>query len=88
MCMCSTWFNVLHMSKMIQIRHVPDDLHLLFKVRAAKQGKSLSDYLLMELYRLAELPTFEEWLERLDSRSSVNPDISSAELIRQDRDAR
>lgn len=86
--MCCTCFNVQHMSKMIQLRHVPDDLHRLFKVRAAKQGKSLSDYLLVELHRLAELPTFEEWLERLDSRSSLKPDISSAELIRQDRDSR
>ncbi|MCY3757763.1 MAG: hypothetical protein OXG96_08585 [Acidobacteria bacterium] len=34
------------MSKMIQLRNVPDDLHKVLKSRAALEGKSLSDYLI------------------------------------------
>ena len=33
------------MPKMIQLRHVPDDLHRRLKARAALEGLSLSDYL-------------------------------------------
>ena len=37
------------MSKMVQIRNVPDALHRKLKVRAADAGQTLSDYLLAEL---------------------------------------
>jgi len=36
------------MSKMVQIRNVPDTLHRTLKVRAADSGQTLSDYLLAE----------------------------------------
>ena len=42
------------MSKMIQLRHVPDELHRKLKARAAMEGLSLSDCLLQEVERLAE----------------------------------
>jgi antitoxin FitA len=45
------------MSKMVQLRHVPDDLHRQLKARAALAGLSLSDYLLLEVRRLAEPPS-------------------------------
>ena len=44
------------MSKMIQIRNVPDGLHRALKVRAAKAGMTLSDYLLSEIERVVERP--------------------------------
>src|SRR6266567_1802082 len=37
------------MSKMIQLRNVPDALHRGLKARAAMAGMSLSDYLLAEI---------------------------------------
>ena len=37
------------MSKMIQIRNVPDEVHQELKVRATKAGMSLSQYLLREI---------------------------------------
>ena len=37
------------MPKMIQLRHVPDDLHRTLKARAALEGLSLSDYLLQSV---------------------------------------
>jgi len=73
---------------MIQIRNVPDEIHRTLKSRAAKQGVSLSDYVLAELRRMAELPSPEEMFERLQQRSRVNPDVSSAQLIREERDSR
>lgn len=75
------------MSTMIQIRNVPDALHRKLKVRAALQGKSLSDYLLEEVARLGALPTREEMLARLHSRSRVKLSVSAAQLIREERDS-
>lgn len=43
------------MSKMIQLRNVPDDLHRSLKARAALAGMALSDYLLLEIKEIAEL---------------------------------
>ena len=43
--------HVVHMSKMIQIRHVPDVLHRRLRARAAVANMSLSDYLRQESSR-------------------------------------
>jgi plasmid stability protein len=77
------------MSKMIQIRNVPDELHRALKLRAVQSGMSLSDYLQMELSKIATKLTFEELSERIASRRGT--DLGTAEivkLIREDRDAR
>lgn len=76
------------MSKMIQIRHVPEDWHRKAKARAALEGLSLSDYLLQELGRLIERPTMKEMLERIARRPRVNLKISAAQMVREDRDSR
>ena len=74
------------MSSMIQIRNVPPDLHRKMKARAALEGKSLSEYLLAELRRLAELPTPEEWRARLATREPVSLTEAPADIIRAARD--
>jgi len=76
------------MSKMIQIRNVPDAIHRTLKSRAALAGMSLSDYLLAELRQIAERPTLEEMRERLRRRQPVNLPVSAAEMIRAERDSR
>ena len=76
------------MSKMIQIRNVPDELHRRLKSRAAETGMSLSDYLLVEIRRSAERPTSAELWRRLRSRASVSPSIAPAEAVRQERESR
>lgn len=76
------------MSTMIQIRHVPDALHRKLKARAAREGKSLSDYLLLEIGRMAELPTLEEMKARLARRSRVDLHPSPAEMVRAERESR
>ncbi len=54
------------MSRMIQLRNVPEGLHRTLKARAAMAGMSLSDYLVTEIRRVAERPTVAELRERLD----------------------
>ncbi len=76
------------MSKMIQIRNVPDRLHHKLKARAALSGISLSDYLLAEIRLAAERPTRDELLERLAGRSPVRPRVGPARAIRAERDRR
>ncbi|MGB0679328.1 MAG: FitA-like ribbon-helix-helix domain-containing protein [Polyangiales bacterium] len=53
------------MQHMIQIRHVPSEVHKALKVRALEAGQSLSDYLRTELTRLVEKPALPEMLARL-----------------------
>lgn len=77
-----------HMSKMIQLRHVPDSLHRSLKARAAMAGMSLSDYLLGEIKEIAERPTLAELRERLQNRAPLNVDIDTARLLREERQAR
>ena len=76
------------MSKMIQLRNVPDALHRGLKARAAMAGMSLSDYLLREIKEIAEKPTLAEMRERLHTRKPVSSEIESARLIREEREAR
>jgi len=47
------------MSKMVQIRNVPDAMHRKLKARAALAGLALSDYIRLELQRCLERPTRE-----------------------------
>jgi len=62
--------NVLHMSKMIQIRNVPDDLHRELKMRAASAGMNMSDYIKRELSRKSRKSTIKEIRERSRGRSA------------------
>ena len=76
------------MSKMIQLRNVPDSLHRTLKAQAALAGMSLSDFLLAEIRTVAERPTLAELRERLRRRSQVDATLPAAEAVRRERDAR
>jgi plasmid stability protein len=84
-CTCE---HTTHMSKMIQVRNVPDTVHRTLKVRAAMAGMSLSDFLLSEIRQLAERPTIGELRERLHRREPVTLKSSAARAVREERDAR
>ncbi len=75
------------MTKMIQIRNVPDELHRKLKVRAAQEGMTLSDYLLSEIEQVAEKPTLRELTERLAHDEPVEVDEPPEVTIRRMRDA-
>jgi antitoxin FitA len=68
--MSGTRDNVLHMSKMIQIRNVPDELHRDLKRRAALAGMSMSDYIKRELDRRSSKSTINEIYARSRGRSA------------------
>jgi len=76
------------MSRMIQIRHVPDSLHRRLKERAAMAGMTLSDFLRQELERTARQLTYPELQARLSAlpRSAVRERPAAA--VRRERDAR
>ncbi|CAN5743035.1 hypothetical protein BH24ACI5_BH24ACI5_03500 [soil metagenome] len=80
--------HTVHMSKMIQVRNVPDAVHRTLKARAAMAGMSLSDFLLSEIQQLAERPTIGELRERLHRREPVKLKISAARAVREQREAR
>jgi plasmid stability protein len=72
----------------VQIRDVPPDVHDVLKQRAAKNGQSLSQYLLAELTALADQPTLEELVERIERRGRVRLEPGAAETIRTEREER
>ncbi len=74
------------MSRMIQVRNVPDEIHRKLKVRAAKEGVTLSELLAREARRLAEQPTLEELRERLLSKPVVKLSVPPAVVVREERD--
>ena len=86
--MFSPCTHVFHMTRMIQVRHVPERLHRRLKTRAAAAGMSLSDYLRLELERAAAQLTSEELKERLAALEVVAMDESAADAVRAERDAR
>jgi hypothetical protein len=76
------------MSKMIQLRHVPDALHRQLKARAALSGMPLSDYLIREVRKIAEQPTPEEMRERLQRRDPYRGKLAPTDIVRAERDGR
>ena len=78
----------MHMSKMIQLRNVPDALHRRLKARAAMLGMSLSEYLISEIKDIANKPTPAEFRERLEHREPIEPEIDIVRILREERDLR
>jgi plasmid stability protein len=74
------------MSKMIQIRHVPEALHRALRARAARAGMSLSDYLRAELARATEQLTPDELRERLANLEPAVVREPPARAVRRERD--
>lgn len=82
----ATTFNVVDMSKMIQIRNVPDEMHRMLKIRAAEEGISLSDLIKRELGVMSGLLTFEELAARVHARGRSK--VKTADTVRYIREAR
>lgn len=73
---------------MIQVRNVPDAVHGTLKARAEREGMSLSEFLNLELKRVAERPSMREWLDSTNSGQPLRGKLSTAEVIRELRDSR
>ncbi len=76
---------VISMSKMIQIRNVPDEIHRKLKIRAVEEGITLSDLLAREARQLAERPTLGQMRARLLRRERETLEESAASLVREAR---
>jgi plasmid stability protein len=77
-------------TKMIQIRHVPEDVHARLKARAAAAGMSLSDYLLREITALALRPTWQEIFDEIDREGPIltGEPVDTVTLMREMREER
>jgi plasmid stability protein len=69
------------MSKMVQVRDVPDRVHSTLKARAAREGMSLSDFIKRELERTAERPSMLEWLERTQQTTPIATKRNAAKIV-------
>lgn len=76
------------MSKMIQVRNVPDRLHRELVRRARARGQTLSRYIQEILEREVARPSGEEVLERIATRAPVRLPRRAADLIREERASR
>jgi plasmid stability protein len=74
--------------KPLQIRNVPDELHRALKVRAAREGITMSELVLRELPRIAHRKSLSEVLATIDTREPVTGGDATADLIRAERAAR
>ena len=69
------------MSKMVQIRNVPDDIHRKLKMKAAKEGVSLSEFLLREAKREAETPNLSQWLDMVAHDPPANLGLTAEDIV-------
>jgi antitoxin FitA len=72
----------------VQIKDVPDDVHVVLRQRAASAGQSLQEYLLGRLVAEARRPTLDELLSRAGGRAGGSTRFTdAAHVVRADRDA-
>jgi hypothetical protein len=74
------------MSKMIQVRHVPDSVHRRLTNLARQSRMSLSDYLLAELEQSSKRPAPAEILARLSKLRPVATRSAIVQALREERD--
>jgi plasmid stability protein len=73
----------------IQVKDVPEDVHLTLRRRAAEAGMSLQEYLLDHLEQEARTPTLDEVLDRAGGRAGGRAPLAAAvKAVRADRDSR
>jgi antitoxin FitA len=79
---------LVNMPKTIQLRNVPDALHRKWKMRAAMQGTSLSEYLRQEIELIAERPALQGTLAEIAKLPPVKWGEPLAKTIRRLRSRR
>jgi plasmid stability protein len=72
----------------VQIRNMPGEMHRTFKIRAASEGMSLSEYLLKELRPIAALPSLSDVVAEIRSGPLVDLREPATEIIRAEREER
>ncbi len=80
--------DAVRMSKMIQVRDVPERLHRELVKRAKSAGQTLTDYIQAILEREVSRPEASVVFERISKRPRVELGLPAAELLRQERTER
>jgi plasmid stability protein len=62
----------------ILIRDVPPDVHAELQNRAQRTGRSLQQYLLIELKRLTDIPTMDQLLDRIENQTGGRVGLEQA----------
>ena len=75
------------MAIQITIRNVPEDVRDELASRAAKQHKSMQEFLRDELQRIASKPSLESWLAAVTERKHCAKSRVTASQILRARDA-
>ena len=75
------------MTRALQVRGVPDEVHRELRARAAAAGMSLSDYLLEELTRVASRPRIADVLARAGARHGGVASQAIVGAVRAEREA-
>lgn len=73
------------MTRTVQVKGVPEDVHRTLKARAASRGQTLSDYLRAEMQRLAVRPSADELSALLDRDAPAALGDSAAPEVRRGR---
>lgn len=60
------------------VRDLPEEVHAQLQRRAQRLGQSLQQYLVAELKRLAERPTIDEVLDRVERRRGGRVGLAQA----------
>ena len=74
----------------ITIRNVPDEVRNTLSERAAREHKSMQEYLREQLVKMADKPTIEEWVDQVQARVKASGTRIGRDeivrIIREDRD--
>jgi antitoxin FitA len=62
----------------VLVRDLPDDVHAALQRRAERRGQSLQQYLVGELSRLAQRPSLDEVLDRIERRHGGRVGLAQA----------
>lgn len=76
------------MTKMLQVRNIPDRLHRELVKRAKTRGQTLTEYVQSLLEREVARPPASEVFDRVETRTPVRLDLRLDEVIRQEREER
>lgn len=73
----------------VLVRDLPEEVHAQLQRRAESHGQSLQQYLVAELKRLAERPTIDEVLDRVERRHGGRVGLAQAAAdLTEDRQSR
>ena len=78
---------LINLQQILQDGDVLTSVHRALKMRAASEGKSMSELLLEQMTVWLELPSELELRERLRDAEPFSMAESSAQLVRKERDA-